>query len=175
MIHANPVMKTSLKSIPFILLNVLISAITTLVVLIIWDRTHQVKTPGLEITPQPPQMIGSGDCEPVIPPKNADTLQIITVFGAGDAQKEQVTIQRVGEGELCLNGWHLKDEDGNVYTFPSHMRLYTEGAMISVNTRAGNDSALELFWGRLEPVWQQGEEVRILDPGGNQRAIFQVP
>ncbi len=175
MILARQAMKSSLKSVPFIVLNVLISALTTLLVLYIWDRTHQVVTPGLEITPQPPQMIGSGECEPFVPPKNADTLQVISVFGTGDAQKEEVSIQRVGAGELCLNGWRLEDDDGNIYSFPAHMRLYTEGAIITLSTRTGNDSALDLFWGLTSPVWHTGEEIHILDPDGKERAVFLIP
>lgn len=175
MILARHAMKASLKSIPFILLNVLISAVTTLVVLIIWDRAHRIETPGLEITPQPARMIGSGECEPSIPPKNAETILITSVFGTGDAQKEQISIERIGDGELCLNGWQVRDEDGNTFTFPPQMRLYTNGAVITLATRAGNNSALDLYWGLNEPVWESGEEIRILDPDNNERATYKIP
>jgi hypothetical protein len=168
-------MRSASRSLPFIVLNIIISALVTLTVLFIWDRTHQVQTPSVVKTPSLPQAIISGDCEVVVPPKSEEVLRITNVFGAGNLQEEQVTIQRVGDGELCLKGWKLTSENNGSYEFPPLLRLYTGGASIAVFSRPGSDNALELFWGRTTPAWESGKQARIYDPLGNLRAEFTVP
>jgi hypothetical protein len=168
-------MRSANRSLPFILLNIVISAVVTLSVLIIWDKTHQVQTPAVIKTPVTPQGLSSGDCSASIPPKSEEVLRITNVFGAGNVQEEQVTVERVGDGELCLNGWKLMNDSGETYTFPSHLRLYTGGATIAVYSRTGSDNALELFWGRNNPAWTSGGKARIFDPAGNVRADFTIP
>ncbi len=168
-------MRSASRSLPFIVLNIIISALVTLTVLFIWDKTHQVQTPSAVKTSSLPQNIVSGDCEVVIPPKSEEVLRITNVFGAGNLQEEQVTIQRMGDGELCLKGWKLTTENNGSYEFPSHLRLYTGGATIAVFTRPGSDNALELFWGRTASAWEVGKQARIYDPSGNLRAEFIVP
>jgi hypothetical protein len=168
-------MRSASRSLPFIVLNIIISALVTLTVLFIWDKTHQVQTPSAVKTPSLPQAIISGDCEVVIPPKSEEVLRITNVFGAGNLQEEQVTIQRVGDGELCLKGWKLTTENNGAYEFPPHLRLYTGGASIAVFSRPGSDNALELFWGRTTAAWETGKLTRIYDPSGNLRAEFPVP
>jgi hypothetical protein len=169
------IMRSAPRSLPFILLNIIISAAVTLTVLVIWDKAHQVQTPSAVKTPSIPQEIVSGDCTAVIPPKSEEVIRITNVFGAGNLQEEQVTIQRVGDGELCLNGWKLSGDDGATYFFPAHLRLYTGGATIALFSRPGTDNALELFWGRTAPAWKSGGKSRIYDPDGNIRAVFNIP
>jgi hypothetical protein len=168
-------MRTASRSLPFIVLNIIISALVTLTVLFIWDKTHPVQTPPAVKTSSLPQTIVSGDCDAVIPPKSEEVVRITNVFGAGNLQEEQVSIQRVGDGELCLNGWKLSSESAGSYTFPSHLRLYTGGATITVYSRPGTDNALELYWGRTSPAWQTGQKARIYDPAGTLRAEFTIP
>ena len=168
-------MKSTSKSLPFILLNILISAAVTITVLFLWDKTHQVKTPAAVKTPSIPQMIVSGNCEAVIPPKSEEVIRIANVYGAGNLQEEQVMIERGGDGELCLNGWKLVSESAGAYDFPSHLRLYTGGATIAVFTHPGTDNALELFWGRSTAAWEPGKKARIVDPDGNTRAEINIP
>ncbi len=168
-------MRSASRSLPFIVLNIILSALVTLTVLFIWDRAHEVDTPSAVKTPSLPQAIVSGECEAVIPPKSEEVLQITNVFGAGNLQEEQVTIQRIGDGELCLKGWKLASESVGSYEFPPHLRLYTGGATIAVFTRPGSDNALELFWGRTTSAWEAGQKARIYDPSGNLRAEFIVP
>ena len=168
-------MRRTPRSLPFIVLNIIISALVTIIVLFIWDKTHQVQTPPDVKTPSLPQAIVSGECEPVVPSKSEEVVRITNVFGAGNTQEEQVNILRVGDGELCLNGWKLTSERAGSYEFPAHLRLYTGGVTITVYSRPGTDNALELFWGRSSPAWESGQSARIFDPAGNLRAEFTVP
>jgi LysM repeat protein len=100
-------------------------------------------------------------------------MVIDTVIGAGNLDSERVLLKRTGSGELALAGWRLEDEDGHVYTFPQ-ITLYQGGA-VNVNTRLGQDTVVDLYWGLNDPVWQAGETVTLYDAEGVSRATFTIP
>ena len=72
-------------------------------------------------------------------------MVIEKVIGVGVLATERVELLRTGDGELSLAGWRLEDGKGNVYTFPM-LTLYKGGA-INLNTRTGQDTVVDLFWG----------------------------
>lgn len=171
-------MRTIRRLLPYLIINILVSAGTTLGVLFWWDHnrlneasaTVPLHTPAAAVSEpeaQPPRIL------PTPPPLDQVVIEINTVFGVGDLQTEAVRLQRLGEGELWLTGWQLHDSDGNVYIFPD-LLLNKDGA-IEVNTRAGNDTVIGLHWGRTQAIFRSGEEVRLLDPQENLRASFQIP
>ncbi len=171
-------MKRNQRSLlPFILLNIVISAATTLLVLSIWDSSRKasvpallppIVTPAASInlpTPQP-------DFTPTLPPADASLIEITAVENPGDLARETVWLRRVGSGRLDLTGWTLKDEDGHQFTFP--VFAFYEGA-IQINTRSGQSSSIARFWGLSEAVWQPGETVTLQDYNGAVRATYVIP
>jgi hypothetical protein len=162
-------------------LNAIVSAAVTLGVLWWWDRTHPsspndcspnqsgVNTQEEQITID--QVIQTEFDS--LPPLDETVLMIENVFGVGDPENEVVVITRVGEGDLSLAGWSLRDEDGHIYTFP---QLSLNKGSIQLYTYPGN-SGLEngLHWGLTEAVWSFGETVTILDAQGNIRATYLIP
>ena len=82
---------------------------------------------------------------------------IETVIGAGVLANEHVVLQRTGDGELSLAGWRLEDGAGNAYSFPQ-LTLFKGGA-INLNTRQGENTVLDLFWGLTSTVWKAGKTV----------------
>jgi len=81
-----------------------------------------------------------------------------------------------GSGELTLSGWRMEDGAGNIYTFPQNPRLTLfGGGAVSVYTRAGNDTVVELYWGLDNPVWYSGATVTLRDSSGNIRDTYVVP
>ena len=72
-----------------------------------------------------------------------------------------------------MAGWQLRDEDGNIYTFPQ-ATLYENGQIV-INTRVGSDNPLELFWGQAEAVWKSGEVATLYDAAGQVQSTFQIP
>ncbi|MEW6716877.1 MAG: LysM peptidoglycan-binding domain-containing protein [Chloroflexota bacterium] len=101
-------------------------------------------------------------------------VEIVAVVGVGDLDMERVLIKRVaGAGELSLENWRLQDENGNVYIFP-RLILYKDGA-VTVYSKSGVDTVVELYWGRDEPVWQSGELVTLSDGQMNLQAAFLAP
>jgi hypothetical protein len=152
-------------------INILVSALTTLGVLMLWDFFHQspivVIPVSLMSTPTPTDTIQS-----TLPPSDTSLLQIDNVFGAGRLDSEMVVVKRIGEGDLWLTGWKMVDEQNHPYIFP---RLLLNKGSVNIYTRAGIDTPRDLHWGQAKAMWQTGKKVRILDPLGNLRAEYIIP
>ncbi len=95
------------------------------------------------------------------------------MIGAGELQTERVLIEHIGEKEVSLSGWQIQDQDGNVFTFPS-LTMFKGGA-VTVYTRAGTSTVVELYWGLDAPIWQPGERAYLLDPEGTVQAVYDIP
>ncbi len=106
-------------------------------------------------------------------PSQEPRVVIETVIGAGVLANEHVVLQRTGEGQLSLAGWRLEDGVGNSYTFPQ-LTLY-KGGTINLNTRPGEDTVLDLFWGLSSPVWSAGKTVYLYDAQGELRSSYTIP
>ncbi|HMD89909.1 MAG TPA: lamin tail domain-containing protein [Anaerolineaceae bacterium] len=175
-------MRSFKRMLPFIILNVIISAATTLAVLYWWDKTQRPVLPD-------PRLLGSATSQVITTNSSSqnrlatsqvtqtalsqNVIQIQNVFGVGDINNEVVQLKRVGSGDLWLTGWQLKDQNGHTYTFPK-LLLNKDGA-VQVYTQAGADSVIELHWGLPNAVWHSGELVSLLDPQGILRASYQIP
>ena len=149
-------MRSFKRILPFILLNVIISAATTLAVLYWWDKTQRpvLPDPGLftKIAPQlstmnPPSQTGSPTNQVTLSAQNQTVIQIQNVFGVGDIENEVVQLKRAGSGDLWLTGWQLKDENGHAFTFPK-LLLNKDGA-VQVFTHSGpTPSGVLANWSR---------------------------
>ncbi len=165
----------------FLILNVIVSAGTTIAVMSWWERAHldsrtaivrESPAVGLEEETTRPAETATPTPTP-LPPGDTPLIRIENVFGVGDLQNEVVLLKRIGDGELWLTGWRLEDESGQKYVFPD-LLLNKDGA-VQVFTRPGVDSVIELHWGMKASVWQPGELVTLVDPLGNVRATFRIP
>jgi LysM repeat protein len=124
-------------------------------------RQSATPTPGPSPTPSP-TLTG-----------NEPQVYIDNVLGVGDLNTERVILRRSGLGELSLAGWQLRDQDGHVYIFPQ-LTLY-EGGAVNLNTRAGTDTYVDLFWNQASAVWRSGEIISLFDAGGILRSSFTIP
>ena len=169
----------------YLLLNVILSAVTTLTVLFLWDRAQPVsrldgliapggQAPLVASTLQTPFALPTPTV--TLPPNDQPLIEIVNLIGAGDAQQEVVLLRRVGEGDLHMAGWQLQDQDGNRYEFPQQPELVLyKGGAVQVFTRTGADTATEVYWNRTAPVWRSGEQITLLDSAGNVRATYPIP
>lgn len=98
---------------------------------------------------------------------------IDTVIGVGVLENERVVLLRTGDGELSLAGWRLEDGMGKIYTFPQ-LTLYKGGA-INLNTRTGEDTVVDLYWGLTSPIWKSGKTVFLYDSLNGLRATYTIP
>ena len=144
----------------FIALNVVISALVTGTILYFYDRDYSQRVHG-----------GGGTIATIAP--GSVNVEILDVRGAGVLASESVMIQNNNKNPLDLTGWMLKDDKGNVYTFPS-LVLY-KGGTVSVHTRTGIDSAADLYWQLTVPVWKSGELVGLYDGANIVHAFYRVP
>jgi hypothetical protein len=154
----------------YLLLNVFVSACVTMAILYWYDRNYRAV--ALPQAPAPAQLSASS------PPVAAEsvsqgTVQIVSVIGAGNLQAEAVVIRYTGAGELDLTGWHLKDTDGQTFTFPP-FKLFRDGA-VQVHSSVGTNTAIDLFWGQRQAAWQSGQSVLLTTPEGEVQDSYPVP
>lgn len=176
----------------YLILNIIVSAATTLAVISIWDRVRtsrqpqpvvQVQATAPEGQPTQPSAatppVASVNTEAAPTAAQASTgplIQVDGVVGAGDPQQEYVMLKRLGEGDLSLAGWKLQSENGTAYTFPSGPELILfKGGAVQVYTRAGTDTPTEMYWNRKDAVWHSGQWVTLVDAQGKVQATYQIP
>lgn len=170
------------RSSPFgyILLNILISALTTLAVLYGWNRLQAQKLPDesvlkalLENINQPTQAVTPAVLPP-LPSLDSNVIEIINVFGAGDQASEEIVLQNIStEEQIWLDGWKLTTSGGDSYTFQS--LVLNPNARVQLYTRPGVDTVNKLYWNLNEAALESGGKITLEDYQGNLRAVFAIP
>ncbi len=179
-------MKSFRRAIPFIILNIIISAATTLAVLSLWggglrlnlpqsnpsassaDPTSLAKTLS-QAEANPPQV---QPATTALPDSSGRVIDITDVVGPGDINNEAVLLRRLGDGDLNLSGWQIDDKAGHKFIFPDF--VLNKGGAVQVNTRVGTNTAISLFWNLQEAVWASGKTVTVQDAQGNLQASFSI-
>jgi hypothetical protein len=162
----------------FLLLNVIVSALTTyLVVSLMLDRYPNaiVAQPLADQGGIDADSAGLTDDDEDSSPRvvSVGQMEIDSIIGAGDVENERVLIRHVGDEEISLAGWQLQDEDGNAFVLPA-LTMFTGGA-VEVYSGVGVNTVVKLFWGMDEPVWEVGEQALLVDPNGGVQAVYTVP
>ncbi|NTU75147.1 MAG: lamin tail domain-containing protein [Anaerolineaceae bacterium] len=171
-------MKSPKNILPFIVLNIIVSVLTTLLVLMIWDRIKQAELPSLlpnMATPVANLPVASTQdlTTSTLPPLDQKLVEISNVMGMGDLKTEVVWLKHTGNGPLDLTGWKLLDENKHEFVFSNF--LFYEGAIRIYTAVGDNTSSIDLYWGLAEPIWTSGEKVTLQDPQGNIRATYVIP
>ncbi len=108
-----------------------------------------------------------------LPPTAANAqVEIVEAVGVGDITAEGISIRNVGNS-INLNGWTLKDAEGNTYTFGE--RLVFSNASITLFTRVGQDTPILLFWNRNAAVLAAGDVLTLSDRNGVVQSTYRVP
>lgn len=105
--------------------------------------------------------------------QNVVGVGISGVAGAGDLTVESVQIVNDGDQAFSLQGWQLSRADGPAYTI-GNVPLFPGGS-VRINTRAGQDSSIELYWGLDTAQWQSGTTAQLLNERGSVIDSFTVP
>jgi LysM repeat protein len=129
----------------------------------------QTPVPGAPTaTPHPITLLDTAIPEaPVEPPK----VEIAEVNGAGVLDTEAVFLLNSG-GTAAMAGWTLDDGEGQVYRFPD---FTLHGGAVSVHTKAGVNTVIDLYWGLDHAVWTSGKVITLRDAEGNQYSTFKIP
>ena len=165
----------------YILLNVFISACVTGTILYWYDRNLKATSSAAAFAPQAgPEAVAANPAASPSPsqpaplsPNRDIPIEIVSVVGSGNLGAEVVILHYLGEGQLDLTNWQLKDEDGNIFLFPA-IALVKDGA-VQVHTATGINTVVDLYWGMPAPVWKSGETASLYDSSGNLRAVYKVP
>jgi len=145
----------------YLVINVIVSAFTALVVLAIWS-SFALSAPEFDSS-----QVATQGSQP------SGEVSINTVIAAGDLANEHVVIGHIGDQDLTLAGWRLRDENGNEYQFPA--LVLHPGAQVNVFSGQGVDTSTDLYWGRSVAVWTAGEQAELLDANKRQQASYLVP
>lgn len=175
MIRAVIMMKFWKKTLPFILLNVIVSAATMLAVLYFWQQKNPLSTA------EPTQPIITPIQGSQSPSLSTPTVQILEdrllriegVFGAGDIQVEYILLRNPSDLAVDLAGWRFVSDGGRNYRFPN-LTLYPKGA-VNIYTGPGTDTVTELHWNSDTALWASGDLLTLFDSQGNEHTQFTVP
>jgi len=162
------------RLLPFILLNILVSAAATWAVLSWWSSNRMPVTAATGVEPsQAAPAPNSVQPNATALPLNLKVIEFSDAGGAGSLANEVVGLRRVGEVELHMNGWRLDDGSGHRFIFPDIVLF--KGGSLRIFTRAGSNTVNELYWGLKESVWVPGKTAGLYDDQGNLRATFTIP
>ncbi len=170
----------------FLLLNIVVSALTTWVVSSSIRRKYsQADCPQLSFGADDESQTKNDSLGTA--PGGTDTsgitgtdvyvligqLEIDSIIGIGDLENERVEVRHVGDEEISLAGWQLQDEDGSSFTFPS-LTMFPGGS-VTVYTKSGVSTVKEFYWRSVQSIWEEGEEAYLVDPNGDIQAVYLVP
>lgn len=153
----------------YLILNVIVSAVTVLVVLSIWNAAHPcVSTASISGGE------GAISATPTatLPPLDEPLFDVKALIGAGDLQYEHVNLVYLGKESLNLQGWTMWVGKTQIYTFPAFVLF--KGGGLDVYSKAGVDSAIELYMDSKTTFWSSGSVLQVKDPQGNVRLDYEV-
>lgn len=101
-------------------------------------------------------------------------IGVTGIVDPGTLETEAVQLVNSGAQQQSIQGWKVRDEDNNVYTF-GDVSIFGDGAGVLLHTRAGDDTFSDLHWGLTEPVWGSGETLTLWDAAEQVVATFVVP
>jgi hypothetical protein len=77
-----------------------------------------------------------------------------------DLENEFARVENTGEATTDLTNWTLCDEANHQFTFPAF--ILRPGKYIRVWTKAGTNTATDLYWGRGQAVWNKAGDCAYL-------------
>lgn len=162
------------KILPYLLLNVVVSAATVLIVLLIWNAAHPIlqAADGNAVgTNSLPAVTGQPTA--TLPAIGEVLFEVQNVIGSGDLENEHLHVLYLGKEPLNIQNWTLLDGRKSVYTFPVFVLF--KGGAFDLYSKAGSNSAIELYMGLPGSIWASGEQITLRDPEGNVRLSLKIP
>jgi LysM repeat protein len=109
---------------------------------------------------------------PTLTPSGPPLVEIDGAVGVGDLEAEAIILRNRG-GTVSLESWTISSKTDETFVLPA-ITLFTEGE-VSVHSADGDDTPRDLYWGRTEPAWQEGELVTLRDAEGNVVDTYIIP
>ena len=174
-------MNQAKKLLFYIVLNIIVSAVTILGVLYVWEKT-QLKDFLLDSSSSSPESSALGEEGTSEEGQSNQLIEIGEVGGVGNLATEYVRLTRPNSDPgdtVSLQGWRLVDEDEHDYIILEQSGLATldlhgQGA-VNIYSKEGSSNPIELYLGLEEPIWEPGETVTLVDPDGNPHDTYLIP
>lgn len=166
----------------YLLLNICVSATTTLLVLVIWNAANPFPRaasvgPLYPITPTEISgltVLIERTPYPTLAPEL--TLNLIeNIYDGGRLSDEKIVLKNRSGIDLLMTGWQIRESDTLLFTFPDF--VLNNNGIVNIYSRAGQNYGLQLFIGSSTALWEPGKgRVLVLtDPQGTPRATYKVP
>ena len=174
-------MNQAKKLLIYILINIVVSAITIIAVLYLWENTRLKNV--LFAGPDQPAASSAAETSPDVVDEASDLLvQIGEVGGVGNLATEYVRLVRPANEAvetISLKDWKIKDENNHNYSILEQsglasLDLHSQGA-VNIYSKDGDSNPIELFLGLSDPIWQPGETVTLIDPQGEIHDTYLIP
>lgn len=94
-----------------------------------------------------------------------------TLSGA-DLESELAVVGNQGEASVDVAGWTLSDAEGNSFAFPPGTVLAAHEVLV-VWTGSGVSDSRNLYWGRIEGVWDTADAATLRDAAGRLVHVLQ--
>lgn len=96
----------------------------------------------------------------------AEMDETVIITGISHAvDDEWVEVANPGVLSQDFTFWTLIDENNNTYSFPQGFVL-NPGTTVKIHTTLGNNTETDLFWGREDLVWDDGEVATLINANG---------
>jgi LysM repeat protein len=110
---------------------------------------------------------------PTPTPLPGEGLQLGAIEGAGNLADEVISVVNESNIPYNLRGWTVGIADGPSYAF-GELPIFP-GASVRLHSTAGNDTSVELYWGRSEAVWTTGETAQLINAEGEVVDTLTIP
>jgi hypothetical protein len=188
----------------YLLINVIVSAVTVLLVLSLWERAHPA---GEVITPEPVSFLPTALAS-ALPPTDSPTpraslaetapaadppltpapAQPTATLPAPPESPQIKIVTIIGVGDLATEHVQIQSVSPDAISLTNwrletstgevytfpQITLFEYGA-VDLYTRAGVNSVVALYWGRSAPVFHRGDRAVIYDTEGNVQAVYSIP
>jgi len=165
----------------YVVLNIVVSAVTILAVLFLWENTRLKNILFDNPEQAAEQSLSSSSGETSEDISNL-LIKIGEVGGVGNLATEYIRLTQPGTAAgdtISLQDWRIKDENNNEYSILEQsglasLELHSQGA-VNIYTKEGSSNPIELYLGLSDPIWQPGETVTLIDPQGEIHDTYLIP
>jgi len=174
-------MNQAKKLLFYIVLNIVVSAITIIGVLYLWENT-KLKNMLFDSSDIPAEVESGNPSSDEVAVTETLLIEIGEVGGISNLATEYVRLVRPGsepEDTISLKDWSIKDENNHQYNIleqsgVASLDLHGQGA-VNIYTKEGDSNPIELYLDLSDPIWQPGETVTLIDPEGEVHDIYMIP
>ena len=173
-------MNQAKKLLFYIVINIIVSAVTIIGVLYIWENTRlkNVLFDGADT----PAEVSSPAAENGSEESANLLIEIGEVGGIGNLATEYVRLVRPDSeagATISLQDWSIRDENNHEFVILEQsglasLDLHGQGA-VNIYTKTGSSNPIELYLGLSDPIWQPGETVTLIDPQGDVHDTYLIP